>query len=333
MRKISYKVLMIGLVITSITLAAQEPSWKHEEEMIKQHLASLSEQQKELSQELNLLNAQLSENEKSIDDLKSSLALLQDSQDQHKEVLAKQLKQALKWQLKNQVNDSGHQASYDHSVKSHLLEKMLHQQKERLKEQFDLIRDFDTQISYYLQNQQHLRSEIAQREVFFSQLMQNDQQLKSFLDLCLQEQQKEIASLSAPLGSALQAVLANEPFRPHSLAVPLPLFSGRHQKDFFGATVISGREGEPITAVGPGKVIFSDQMKGLGRVIMVEHEKGYLSLYGNCGEIYKKVGEEVATGEQIATVGQSGQLGVSALYFEFRHESDLIPPQWDQERG
>lgn len=329
--------LMMSL-LSSVIVAQELPknSWSDEEKAIKQHLEALSTQQQDLSAEIGSLNEQLHQSQKTIEELKSSLEMLQDSQGEQKKLLGKQLQQALKWDLKNQATQQLSDFSNQRAVKDHLLAKLLLQQKKQLKEQIEIIKAFDLQIEQQLQSEQSLKDQIADREIFFSQLIHNDHQLKSFLAVCLQEQEKEAQFLASQVTQVFEPVsslFSQEPFKPNSLFVPLPFFTGRHQKDFFGATVISGKEGEPISAVGPGKVIFSDQMKGLGRVIMVEHDDGYLSLYGNCSEIFKKIGDQVATGEQIATVGKSGQLGVSALYFEFRHDSQLISPKWDKEKA
>lgn len=325
-------------LVSSLLLAQDIPknSWTEEEKAIKEHLDALTTQQHDLSTEIGALNEQLFQSQKTIQDLKNSLELLQDSQGEQKKLLGKQLQQALKWELKNQASQQLMDFSSQRSVKDHLLAKLLQQQKQQLKEQLEIIKAFDLQIQEQLQSEQTLKEKIGDREVFFSQLIHNDQQLKSFLAVCLQEQEKEAQFLASQVTQVFEPVssfFSTEPFQPSLLFVPLPFFSGRHKKDFFGATVISGKEGEPISAVGPGKVIFSDQMKGLGRVVMVEHDDSYLSLYGNCSEINKKIGDQVATGEQIATVGKSGQLGVSALYFEFRHDSQLITPQWDKEKA
>lgn len=313
-----------------------QTSWKDEESMIQQHLEKISEQQHDLAQEMNVLNQQLQEHHHCVEELQGSLSLLHDHQEQQRHTLGRQLQQALKWDLKQQGSQDWGLNERDHSAKVYLLTKLLEEQKQHLRGQLQLIKEFDAQIQHHLDARTNLRAQLDEREAFFDQLIHNDQQLKQFLALCHEQQQEEQVLLqqeAEAIPKPTKEQLATQPFNPQALSVPLAFFSGRHQKDFFGATVISGREGEPISAVGPGQIIFSDQMKGLGRVVMIEHDDGFLSLYGNCAKIYKKLGDQVATGEDIATVGQSGQLGVSALYFELRQDTQLIPPQWGRETG
>jgi septal ring factor EnvC (AmiA/AmiB activator) len=304
-------------------------SWEQEETSIKQHLALLAEQQNNLKQEMTALTQEFQHCNQNVASLQSSLQIVETNQSDKKNLLSRQLQQALKWDLKNKAADQTGMSQSQRSIKSHLLTKILAEQKQQLKAQLALIKEFDAQISDYLIARDNIKEQIQQREDFLTQLLQNDEQLRKFLELCQQEQQKESVLTTAQGPS--HDIIGIQPFDPDSLLVPLPLLSGRQQRDFFGASVISGKEGEPISSVGPGKVIFSDYMKGLGHVLMIEHEGGYLSLYGNCAQIYKKIGDEVAGAELIATVGSSGQLGVSALYFEFRHDAELIAPHWARE--
>jgi hypothetical protein len=105
---------------------------------------------------------------------------------------------------------------------------------------------------------------------------------------------------------------------------PLDCMQKRHCKSFFSAVLIEGQEKEPIKSICSGEVIFSDALKGLGYVIMVQHFNDYLSIYGNCQSLLKKVGDLVDTEEIIALIGHSGQLGENTLYFEMRHKDHVI---------
>ena len=60
--------------------------------------------------------------------------------------------------------------------------------------------------------------------------------------------------------------------------------------------------------------------------MIIDHGKGYMSLYGHNRSLYKKVGDSVNTGTLIAKVGQSGGLNESGLYFEIRHNGKTRRP-------
>lgn len=84
--------------------------------------------------------------------------------------------------------------------------------------------------------------------------------------------------------------------------------------------VISGKEGREVQAIHQGRVVFSDWLRGFGLITIIDHGKGYLSLYGQNQSLLKNAGDFVEAGEPIATIGQSGGFPQSALYFEIRHK-------------
>ena len=61
-----------------------------------------------------------------------------------------------------------------------------------------------------------------------------------------------------------------------------------------------------VRSVYPGKVIYADWLRGYGLLIIIDHGNGYMSLYGRNHALYRKVGDNVNTGDKIATVGESG---------------------------
>lgn len=82
--------------------------------------------------------------------------------------------------------------------------------------------------------------------------------------------------------------------------------------------LIAAPAGTSVYAVAAGRVIYSDWLKGYGMLMVIDHGRGYMSLYANNDALIKAVGEPVAAGERISTVGSSGAQGRTALYFEMR---------------
>ena len=85
-------------------------------------------------------------------------------------------------------------------------------------------------------------------------------------------------------------------------------------------------EGEAVTAVLPGKVLFSQWLKGYGHLLILDHGRGTMSLYGHNQVLYKKVGDYVRQGEKIASVGHTGGISKNGLYFEIRRQGKAVPP-------
>lgn len=93
--------------------------------------------------------------------------------------------------------------------------------------------------------------------------------------------------------------------------------------------MLAAPAGTDVKAVQGGRVIYADWLPGMGLLLVVDHGKGYLSLYGHNQDLAKKSGDPVRQGEVIAHVGDSGGQGVPGLYFEVRRNGKPVNPrQW-----
>ena len=92
---------------------------------------------------------------------------------------------------------------------------------------------------------------------------------------------------------------------------------------------IKAKEGRDVYAVASGKVVFSDWIKGFGNIIIIDHGKGYMSLYGNNSSLLKESNDIVKGGSVIAIVGNSGGNSTNGLYYELRKDSKPFnPSKW-----
>ncbi len=91
--------------------------------------------------------------------------------------------------------------------------------------------------------------------------------------------------------------------------------------------VIGASEGTEVKAIADGRVILADWLQGYGPVVVVEHGKGDMSLYGYNQSALVSVGAQVRAGQPIALVGSSGGQGRPSLYFEIRRRGQAVNPQ------
>ncbi|WP_312951420.1 murein hydrolase activator EnvC [Superficieibacter sp.] len=91
--------------------------------------------------------------------------------------------------------------------------------------------------------------------------------------------------------------------------------------------VIGASEGSEVKAIADGRVILADWLQGYGLVVVVEHGKGDMSLYGYNQSALVSVGTQVRAGQAIALVGNSGGQGRPSLYFEIRRQGQAVNPQ------
>ncbi len=89
---------------------------------------------------------------------------------------------------------------------------------------------------------------------------------------------------------------------------------------------IGGRLGQAIHAAEAGTIVYSGSgLIGYGRLIIVKHNKNYLSAYGHNRKILVKEGDQVAKGERIAEMGKSSD-GRPVLHFEIRRKGTPVDP-------
>ncbi len=89
---------------------------------------------------------------------------------------------------------------------------------------------------------------------------------------------------------------------------------------------ISGRVGQPVVAAADGRVVYAGGgLRGYGELIIVKHNKRYLSAYAHNNRILVKEGDEVKIGQRIAEMGSTGTDSVR-LHFEIRRDGKPVNP-------
>lgn len=89
---------------------------------------------------------------------------------------------------------------------------------------------------------------------------------------------------------------------------------------------IGGKSGQPVLAAGPGKVVYSGSgLRGYGKLVIIKHNKTYLSAYAHNRQIMVKEGQNVTKGQKIAEMGDSDADQVK-LHFEIRRFGKPVDP-------
>lgn len=117
----------------------------------------------------------------------------------------------------------------------------------------------------------------------------------------------------------------SEPFarRRGQLAWPA---DGRAERSGDGLR-IAGNAGDPVRAIGYGRVAYADWLRGYGLLLIVDHGDGYMSLYGHNDALLAAEGSWVQDGQTIARIGRSGGEATAGLYFELRERGRSVDPQ------
>ena len=99
------------------------------------------------------------------------------------------------------------------------------------------------------------------------------------------------------------------------------------KEDHFGIDIVS-KENEPVLSVADGVGVMSSWTLDGGYVIAVQHVGSLISVYKHNSELFKNVGNFVAAGEVIATIGNTGELTSGPhLHLELWHNGNPVNPQ------
>ncbi|MFI9818355.1 M23 family metallopeptidase [Saccharothrix variisporea] len=98
---------------------------------------------------------------------------------------------------------------------------------------------------------------------------------------------------------------------------------------------IANSIGTPILSAMDGVVIEAGPASGFGLWVRVQHGDGTVTIYGHVNEILVSEGQQVAAGQQIATMGNRGQSTGPHLHFEvwLNGSQKIDPVGWLGERG
>ena len=102
---------------------------------------------------------------------------------------------------------------------------------------------------------------------------------------------------------------------------PIRKFSRAHQ-----GVDLAVPENSHVRAILGGRVVFAGDHAGYGKLITIDHGKGYASLYGHLSEIDVCLGQELQPGTLIGRVGATGAATGPHLHFEWRKAGKPLNP-------
>ena len=101
---------------------------------------------------------------------------------------------------------------------------------------------------------------------------------------------------------------------------------GKKGKEVHDGIDLAAPLGTPVKAAAAGKVLYAGEQKGYGKIVILEHAAGWVTLYAHNHELRTETGATVASGAMIATVGQSGRTSGPHLHFELRKNGIPVDP-------
>jgi septal ring factor EnvC (AmiA/AmiB activator) len=91
--------------------------------------------------------------------------------------------------------------------------------------------------------------------------------------------------------------------------------------------MVAAPAGTQVRAPFHGRVVYADWLNGFGLLVVLDHGGGYMTLYGNHEEVYRKVGDMVAPGDPLGALAENGAGDQAALYVEVRKGKQPLDPR------
>ncbi|QNL49022.1 peptidoglycan DD-metalloendopeptidase family protein [Olivibacter sp. SDN3] len=93
-----------------------------------------------------------------------------------------------------------------------------------------------------------------------------------------------------------------------------------------GGVDIKAKRGAVVKAPAQGKVLFAGWKGGYGRCVVIEHDKGFETLYGHLSAIQVKPHQMIDAGHIIGKVGSTGRSTGPHLHYEITRHGKKINP-------
>lgn len=140
-----------------------------------------------------------------------------------------------------------------------------------------------------------------------------------------------IAAPNAAPSSQERRILSGSPFADQTtqpieiLGYGWVVHSSTGKVAFHSGIDLEAAPDTPVVAVGNGTVAFAGTQGAYGNLVVINHAEGLQTRYAQLATMQVKAGQVVKRGQQIGTVGTSGQPSSTAphLHFEVRSRSRL----------
>jgi len=90
---------------------------------------------------------------------------------------------------------------------------------------------------------------------------------------------------------------------------------------------IAAHRGAPVMASENGVVAYAgNELRGFGNLLLIKHSNGWVTAYAHNDKMMVKRGDKVRKGQQVATVGSTGNVKSPQLHFEMRRGRSALDP-------
>ena len=95
---------------------------------------------------------------------------------------------------------------------------------------------------------------------------------------------------------------------------------------FHNGLDLAANYGTDIKAFAAGVVDYIGESPAYGLYLQIQHANGVTSFYAHCSRLCVQPGQQVAAGEKVAEVGDTGEVTGAHLHFEVKVNGELVDP-------
>lgn len=129
------------------------------------------------------------------------------------------------------------------------------------------------------------------------------------------------SSLSLPAAATMNGVFGT-----------IRSYNGSEFNRYHRGVDFAGAPGTPVLAAADGQVVIADALNIRGNTVVIDHGWGVYTLYAHQNTILVNVGDQVASGQSIGTIGSTGRITGPHLHWEvWLNGINVDPLQWVQE--
>lgn len=211
-----------------------------------------------------------------------------------------------------------------------------------MKEQRDLIDEKKTELEAQRASVEVTKSKIEARKKELDRVSREKQELMGRLKEDVKSLEKEYDKLNdyaKEIESKIIKLQRNTgPYSGGKMAWPVPGYN--KISSYYGYRIhpifktkklhtgidIPAPTGTAITAAAAGTVIYSDWLGGYGKVVMIDHGGGIVTLYAHNSSLVASTGQVVSRGDTVSKAGSTGVSTGPHLHFEVRKNGAYVDP-------
>ena len=358
-------ILTAGVLCFALALPVQADELsetRERQQELEQQRDAAEEEQAELSSQLDSLVASMTETQEKLDAKQEEIQVAQDELDEARIQESRQydaMKLRIKYMYENGstgfieillesdgIADFLNKAEYISTISEYdrdMLDEFqavvedVEQQEAEIQKEYDEMGDMQDEL---ISKQEEVSTLVSEKEAQISeldsQLGDTNAKLAELEEAAAAAQRKQSESSSGyvPNGGGGSVITGNGTFtHPCPGYTYISSYFGYREQPIPGASTnhkgmdFAAGTGTPIYAAASGTVVFAAYSGNAGNMITINHGNGLTTTYMHCNQIFVSSGQSVGKGQNIATVGSTGNSSGPHLHFQVEQGGVPVNPQ------